>query len=106
MGFQVRELILRGTDWRSFQKVVSHFSNVSAIRLETDLDEHHARRVKTIVQCIHAFISGGKLRSATVSFSGKNLEQLKLWRQKLLQHPDVKIWSKVTRVRCEIVRKC
>jgi len=101
----VRELIMKGTDWRPFQKAVSGFTNVSTVRLESDLDEYQRRPVKNAVQFMQAFISGGKLRSATFAFSGSDLEKLKLLRQNLMQHPDVKSWSKVTRVRCEIFRK-
>jgi len=54
---------------------------------------------------MQAFLSSGKLRSATFAFSGSDLEKLTVLRQNLLQLPHVKVLSKVSRVRCEILRK-
>jgi len=99
--FQVRELIFTTINLNSYRRTGSRFS-----RFETDYEERRvAKHIETAVQFTQMFMSRGKLRSATFAFSGLNLEHLKLGRQKLLHHQDVKLWSKVTRVRCEIFLK-
>jgi len=75
-----------------------------SVHLSTLIKQGQEFDVDNAVKCMQAFINNGKLRSAsfTISTDDTDFEDVKLWRQKLLQHPEVKKWSKVIRVRCEV----
>jgi len=61
--------------------------------------------VEDVVECMRSFINNGNLRSASfkIDTDDTGFENAQLLRQKLMQHPEVKKWSKVIRVRCELV---
>jgi len=95
---------VRDFDLETCQKAAIYLRNLSSVRLSTFVEEGQDFDVQNAVECMRAFINNGKLRSATFKIFSKDehFERGKPWRQKLMHHLEVKKWSKVTRVRCEL----
>jgi len=90
-------------DWETCQKAAMFLKKLSSVRLSTMvMGDQEEFDFENAVKCLQAFVNNGKLRSASfkITKAGARFEDAKLWRQKLMQHPQVKKWSKVTRVRC------
>jgi len=95
---------MKDFDLETCQKAATCLEKLSSVCLKTELKRGQDFDVENAVQCMLAFLSTGKLRSATFQIASEDpdYERVKFWRPMLLQHPKVKKWSKVTRVRCEL----
>jgi len=87
------------------QKAAMRLKKLSSVCLESKPGKGHEFDVEGVVECMRLFINNGKLRSVSfkIDTDDTGFENAQLWRQKLMQHPEVKKWSKVTRVRCEML---
>jgi len=104
LWFQIFELNVNCFDLETCQKAAIYLKKLTSVRLRTLVNEGQEFDVENAVECLKAFINNGKLRWVSFKISTENtsFEDAQLWRQKLMQHPDIKKWSKVIRIRCEL----
>jgi len=95
---------MKDFDLEMCQIAAIHLKKLSSVCLSIELRKCEKFHVGNSIECMQAFINNGKLRSATfkISSGDADFERVKLWRQMLMQRSEVKKWSKVTRVRCEV----
>jgi len=90
------------------QKAATYLKKLSSVRFSSVVKQGQDFDVENAVQCMLAFLNTGKLRSVSLKISaeGTDFKMPQLWRENLRQHPEVKKWSKVTRIRCELSLSC
>jgi len=101
--FQIFALHVENFDLEKCEKAATYLKNLTSVRLSTVKNQEFD--VENAVGCMQAFVDNGKLRSASFRIDTRcaSRENSKLWRRQLMRHSTVVIWSKVTRVRCELI---
>jgi len=90
--FQIFELHVKDFDLETCKKAAMYLKKLSWVRLSTLVKQGQEFDVENAVKCMQAFINNGKLRSVSfkISTEDSGVEDTKRWRQKRLQHPEIK----------------